>query len=296
MAHLLVVDDEPINLELIAQCLGDEYRLSTAADGLEAWILLDSQPLAYDGVILDRLMPQLDGIELLKRIKADPRLQDLPVIMQSAADSPEQIAEGLAAGAWYYLAKPYSPKALQRIVKAALDDRRIRKSLIHLDGQLSAALGLLDRARFRFRTLEDIRILSAMLAQMCPQPDAVALGLSELMLNAVEHGNLGIDYAKKGQLLEEGIWEQEIRRQLAEPAQLKRYAWIEVRRHPDHLIFVICDQGKGFDWQRYLDLDPVRVFDTHGRGIAIARQLAFANLEYRGSGNQVWARVDLQRS
>ncbi|QIK37622.1 response regulator [Caldichromatium japonicum] len=295
MARLLVVDDELINLEIIAQCLGDEYELAFAEDGLQAWTMLESHPQFYDGIILDRLMPRMDGIELLKRLKAHPSLRDLPVIMQSAADSPEQIAEGLAAGAWYYLAKPYSAKALHRIVSAALDDRRTRRALIQIGAQLQTIFDLIDQARFRFRTLDEVHILSASLGRMCPQPDFVALGLSELMLNAVEHGNLGIDYAEKGRLLDEGIWEDEIRRRLDHPAQAGRYALIEVERQPDHLRFVIRDQGKGFDWQRYLDLDPARAFDSHGRGIAMARHLAFASLEYRGSGNEVWATVDLTR-
>lgn len=295
MARLLVVDDEPINLEIIAQCLGDEYQLAFAEDGLQAWAMLDAAPQSYDGVILDRLMPRMDGIEVLKRMKADPRLKDLPVIMQSAADSPEQIAEGLAAGAWYYLAKPYSPKALYRIVSAALDDRRTRKALTQISARLQSVLELMDEACFRFRTLEDVRVLSATLAQMCPQPESAALGLSELMLNAVEHGNLGIDYGEKGRLLDEGIWEEEIRRRLNDPAQLTRYASVRVERQGDSLRFVIRDQGKGFDWRGYLDLDPARAFDSHGRGIAMARHLAFSRLEYRDPGNEVHAVVDLNR-
>ncbi|MBK1654704.1 response regulator [Allochromatium vinosum] len=293
MAKLLVVDDEPINLEIIGHCLEDEHQLAFAEDGLEAWAMLEASPQAYDGVILDRMMPRMDGMEVLRRLKADKRFRDVPVIMQSAADSSEQVAEGLAAGAWYYLAKPYAPKALRSIVNAALDDRRNRKDLAQIGGRLQTILDLADRASFRFRTLDEVSVLSSTLAQMCPNPETVAMGLSELMLNAVEHGNLGIDYAQKGCLIEDGLWQDEVERRLAEPAQSTRHASVELERDPECLIFTIRDQGLGFDWQRYLDLDPARAFDSHGRGIAMARHLAFAHMEYRGAGNEVRVSVAL---
>ncbi|MGQ9659944.1 MAG: response regulator [Thermochromatium sp.] len=293
MARLLVVDDEPINLEIIGHCLEDEHQLDFAADGLEAWARLEAAPQAYDGVILDRMMPRMDGMEVLRRLKADTRFRDVPVIMQSAADSSEQIAEGLANGAWYYLAKPYAPKALRSIINAALDDRRTRKNLAEISERLRMILSLTDQASFHFRTLEEVSVLSSTLAQMCPNPEAVAMGLSELMVNAVEHGNLGIGYVEKGRLIEEGCWREEVERRLADPAQLGRRAVIELQREGEYLSFIIRDQGPGFDWRRYLDLDPARAFDSHGRGIAMARHLAFADLEYRGPGNEVRFRVAL---
>lgn len=233
MAKLLVVDDEPINLEIIGHCLEDEHQLDFAEDGLEAWSKLEAAPHAYDGVILDRMMPRMDGMEVLRRLKADRRFRDVPVIMQSAADSSEQVAEGLAAGAWYYLAKPYAPKALRSIVTAALDDRRTRKDLARIGDRLQTVLQLTDQAQFRFRTLDDVAILSATLAQMCPNPETVAMGLSELMLNAVEHGNLGINYAEKGRLIEDGLWQDEVERRLADATIGARYASLELRRDPD---------------------------------------------------------------
>ncbi|MTW19841.1 ATP-binding response regulator [Allochromatium palmeri] len=293
MAKLLVVDDEPINLEIISHCLEDEHQLAFAEDGVEAWAMLESAPHAYDGVILDRMMPRMDGMEVLRRLKADKRFRDVPVIMQSAADSSDQVAEGLAAGAWYYLAKPYAPKALRSIINAALDDRRNRKDLAQLGGKLQTILGLMHQASFQFYTLEDVSVLSSTLAQLCPHPETVAMGLSELMLNAVEHGNLGIDYAEKGRLIEDGQWQEEVERRLSDPAQIARHAVVELQRDAGFLSFTIRDQGPGFDWQRYLDLDPARAFDSHGRGIAMARHLAFASMEYRGAGNEVRVTVAL---
>lgn len=294
MAKLLVVDDEPINLDIIAHCLGDEHQLGFAQDGLEAWQMLKEEPAAYDGVILDRMMPRMDGMDVLRRLKADSRFADVPVIMQSAADSSEQVAEGLAAGAWYYLAKPYSPKALRSIVAAALDDRRTRIDLARVGTELKALMRMTYQATFRFRLLDEVSALASVLAQLCPNPEPVSMGLSELMLNAVEHGNLGISYAEKGRLIEDGIWQEEVERRLADANQAERYATVELERGAHQLSFTISDQGPGFEWQKYLDLDPERAFDSHGRGIAMARHLAFGSLEYQGSGNRVKAVIRLE--
>ncbi|MBK1725101.1 response regulator [Thiocystis violacea] len=293
MAKLLVVDDEPINLEIIAHCLGDEHRLSFARDGLEAWQMLKDEPSVYDGVILDRMMPRMDGMDVLRRLKADTRFRDVPVIMQSAADSSEQVAEGLAAGAWYYLAKPYSPKALRSIVTAALDDRRARKDLARIGSELQTFISMAFQATFRFRRLDEVAALASVLAQICPNPQSISMGLSELMLNAIEHGNLGITYAEKGRLIEDGLWQDEVERRLAEPEQAERFATVEFVREPEQLSFTICDQGEGFEWETYLDLDPSRAFDSHGRGIAMARHLAFSSLQYEGVGNRVKVAVAL---
>ena len=249
MARLLIVDDEPINLEIIAHCLGDEHKLSFAHDGLEAWQMLKSEPDSFDGVILDRMMPRMDGIDVLKRLKADNRFKDVPVIMQSAADSSEQVAEGLAAGAWYYLAKPYSTKALTSIIAAALDDRRSRRDLARLGSEMKGMLAMTREAVYAFRHLDEVSMLASVLAQACANAEAVSMGLSELMLNAVEHGNLGIDYAEKGRLIEEGSWRDEVDRRLADPAQADRHATIHFKREEDHLSFVITDRGSGFEWQ-----------------------------------------------
>jgi CheY-like chemotaxis protein len=98
--RILVVDDEPMNLEIIGDVLDDpSFVVSNAANGEIAWQAMQAAETLPQLLVLDRMMPVLDGIELLKRIKAEPRFADIPVIMQSAASSSSDIAEGVAAGA-----------------------------------------------------------------------------------------------------------------------------------------------------------------------------------------------------
>lgn len=293
MQKLLVVDDDAINLEIIAEYLTDQhYHLDFAHNGQEAWNKLLTSPDEYDAIILDRVMPVMDGMEVLSRIKQDHRFNKLPVIMQTASDSPEEVAEGLAAGAWYYLAKPYNDIALSSIVKAALTDRKNRQELVRLDTEIHGLLDMTHEAHFRFRTPQQARQIAALLAKTCPDESTAAMGLSELALNAIEHGNLGLSYEDKSRLLADGSWYEEIEKRLSEPMQQERYAVLEFKRSPECLTFTIRDMGNGFDWLTYLEFDPVRAFDTHGRGIAMARQLAFSSLEYQGRGNVVVVTVN----
>jgi response regulator RpfG family c-di-GMP phosphodiesterase len=242
-------------------------------------------------LVLDRMMPVMDGIELLKRIKAEPRFAGIPVIMQSAASSSSDIAEGVAAGAWYYLPKPYAPRDLLTIVRAALEEVAEREAANLVVRNRRSVLDLLDVAEFEFHTLKEAADLAYSLAGLCPDPVSAAIGLSELMVNAVEHGNLRIGYAEKSEMRRNEVWEQEVEVRLSDPVLGARRARVVFRRMPEQLTFTISDEGEGFDWRSYLEFAPERAFDPNGRGIAMARLASFASLDYRDRGNIVVATV-----
>lgn len=291
-ARILVVDDEPFNLDIIGDFLADAgYILDTEDSGEAAWARLDANDTPFDLVVLDRMMPGLDGLALLRRIKADPRLCAIPVIMQTAAASPDQVSEGLACGATYYLTKPFAPESLQTIVRAALDDLAQRKQLTQRLSAHADALRTLEEGRFSFRTLDDAHVLAALAASVCDEPEIVVLGLSELLVNAVEHGNLGIHFQEKTRLREAGTWELEVRQRLTQPEYRARRAHLTITAQPEAWVFTVEDEGAGFDWKSYLELAPERAFAPNGRGIALSRQLAFHQLEYLGNGNCVRATV-----
>jgi DNA-binding response OmpR family regulator len=293
--RILAVDDEPLNLAIIEEYLCEEanYILDTAQDGECAWTALESASPTYDLVILDRMMPVLDGMALLKRMKADPRFADVPVIMQTAAAAPDQVREGLAAGAYYYLTKPYEPETLCAVVRAAIGDRHALRSARSRAESLEKAFQQLSLVEFRFRTLEEASELAQLLAEFCPNPQGVLFGLTELMINAVEHGNLGITYREKTLLLMENDWQAEVGRRLELPQFRDRVARVRLERLADRVRFTIADEGNGFDWQRYLDFDPSRIFDPNGRGIAMAHRSSFCSIDYQGSGSTVVACVTL---
>ena len=147
--------------------------------------------------------------------------------------------------------------------------------------------------RHRFRTLDDVRTIARMVAERCPNPDAVLAGLSELMINAVEHGNLGITYEDKTRLVRDGRWLDEVERRLQLPDQAVRFAELVFESQPDYLSITISDAGGGFDWRPFLSFQPERTVDPHGRGIALAQASGFCTMEYQGSGNVVVCKIFL---
>lgn len=288
---VLAVDDELANLELIEEYLYDVgIETVSVGDGVKALDILKEQPQRFSAVLLDRMMPGIDGIEVLSRIKADDRLNHIPVIMQSGKVGKDNMLEGLIAGAHYYVAKPYDKQTLSAIVSAAVRDHQdytYIKNNLKQTTSTTQTLKLMDHAIFRFKSLNEGKNLAVLLANACPNTDDVTLGLTELMINAVEHGNLGIGYEEKSRLNMNDDWEREISRRLTLPTNKDKFVSIEFRRTDKAITFLIADQGKGFDWVEYMEMSPMRVFDSHGRGIAMANSISFDNIEYLGSGNEV---------
>ena len=290
--RILIVDDERMNRTLLNDVLiRDGYVTTLAEDGLAAWEILDGDPGGFEAVLLDRRMPRMNGLELLARIRADERLENLPVIMQTAHSSSQDVVEGIKAGAFYYLAKPINLQVLMSVVAQAVEGHR-RLIALHDDlERRSTAMSLLHSGVFRFQTPEDGNVLAVSLAHSCSGSRNLVVGLSELFTNAVEHGNLAISFDEKTQLLEQRRWNEEVARRLAMPEYARRWVTVEVQRLAGEIRFTIRDEGAGFDWRRYLDIDPARAFSPHGRGIALARRLCFDQLIYQGRGNEVTCTV-----
>jgi sigma-B regulation protein RsbU (phosphoserine phosphatase) len=140
---LLVVDDSDDNRYTLTRRLAREgyTRVLTANDGRQALDLLATQPV--DLVLLDIMMPELNGYEVLERLKADPRLRDVPVIMISAVDQLESVVRCIELGAEDYLPKPFNPTLLRARVGASLEKKRLRDEIVahlaRIERELQAA-------------------------------------------------------------------------------------------------------------------------------------------------------------
>lgn len=292
--RVLVVEDNEYDRALLQVHLHeDEFAADFASDGVEAWALLEQRADRYDLVLLDRTMPRMNGLELLGRMKRDPRCRTIPVILQTACVGREEMIEGIRAGAYYYLSKPYDAEVLMSVVRTAAADAREIRALQKRVRRGLHVLSLLSEARFAIRTLDEARDLAGVLANACPDPETAVVGLTELLVNAVEHGNLGITYEEKSVLRNCHDWEAEVLRRLDLSENAEKKVDVHFHRAGDEIQFHIRDEGNGFEWKRYLDIDPRRAFDTHGRGILLARHFSFSALEYRGRGNEVTATVSL---
>ncbi len=291
---ILIVEDDPLMSDLLMLYLKqDDFACTTVSSAEQAWDTLHDPVQTFDAVLLDINLPGISGIELLKQIKADSALMELPIIMETAEASSESILQGLSNGAYYYLTKPVVQTKLISTLNAAVGDYRRNNYLKKEVKSISSIFKNCRQGSFYFQTLLDCQRLAVTLANMFPQPERVISGLSELMINAVEHGNLEIGYDKKSQLLEQDVWIDEIDERLEQSPYAARTGEIALVKHADKIIVTISDQGCGFDWQPYLTIAIERIFDQHGRGIAMTRENCFDELEYQGNGNTVVATVYL---
>ncbi|MBF0454797.1 MAG: ATP-binding protein [Magnetococcales bacterium] len=159
-------------------------------------------------------------------------------------------------------------------------------------GKIPEPLNILE-GEARFRTLKEACDLAQQLAVHCPDYQSAVTGLIELMYNAIEHGNLGINYEEKSLLSRENRLDEEIERRLTSPEYAGRMATIRWEQTATDIFFTIEDQGEGFDSAPYMEMSPDRVLHQHGRGIVMARHSCFSQLQYLGRGNRVRATISL---
>jgi len=117
--QIVVVEDEPDILEVLCYNLKREgYSVFESLDGREGLILIEDK--IPDIVILDLMLPGIDGLEICRKLKSNPRTQDVPIIMVTAKGEESDVVLGLGVGADDYILKPFSPKELIARVKAVL--------------------------------------------------------------------------------------------------------------------------------------------------------------------------------
>lgn len=288
--NILIVDDEAQNLEIIAEYLEDEaLAITLIQDSKEAWQILEKGTPTFDVILLDWMMPELDGLELLGRLKQNQASKYTPVIMQTARTDKQDILRGLAAGAFYYLTKPYNQATLCNIIYTALGDIQRFQQLAEMLQTGDTTQAISSSAEFEYQNLNEADQLASLLASSCPDPCKVISGISELLINAVEHGNLHIGYTEKSELKKKGQWREEIERRLRLPEYQQKMVKVNFVRNGSSISITIKDQGGGFNWQNYLDFQPDRAFDCNGRGIAMANMLSFDDIQYNDVGNEVTA-------
>lgn len=289
---LLVEDSRTMALHATRILSTRDFDITLAEDGQAGWEILTAGDANFEAILLDRQMPRMDGMDLLRRLKAIPRLGQIPVIMVTSVSDEQSVREGLEQGAYYYITKPYEPDLLVSVVCAAVSQYEDYRALRESVRRAERPFGFLENACFRFRLLEDGRTLAHSLARACPNPEKSVIGIEELILNAIEHGNLGITYQEKTRLLMAGTWLDEINQRLASPEARDKFVTVRFERYPDSSVRIeVKDDGDGFDWQEYVGFTVERAFDNHGRGIAMAKALSFDSLQYIGNGNTVVATI-----
>jgi len=146
---VLVVDDAPANLSLLASLLNRHYRVRLAASGAKALEL--AQRTAPDLILLDVMMPEMDGYEVCRRLKADARTCSIPVLFLTAMSQPEDEARGFEVGGADFIHKPISPTIVHARVRTHLQIKAYQDELADrnawLENELGKRLGQVDQLR-----------------------------------------------------------------------------------------------------------------------------------------------------
>lgn len=290
---ILVVEDDRIERMFMEQQISElGHNMLSAENGRIALDMLRSDGPTIDVILMDRMMPVLDGLSAVRRIKDMPDFRKIPIVMITGAAGTRDIQEGIDAGVFYYLTKPVHEDVLKSVLSAATREARQGQQLNEELLRHKSSFNLIETCKFRFRTLEEAESLAAFMAHCFPEPKRVLPGLAELLLNAVEHGTYDIGYERKSHLIENGTLRAEIKRREADPVYQDRAVEAMITHKDGGVYAVITDQGPGFAWKRYMTIEPSRAKDNHGRGIAQANALSFDRLTFNEKGNQAVAFVN----
>lgn len=137
--HILIADDSPESLLILEELLGRHYCLHLAIDGQQALDCLE-RGVAVDLILLDVMMPRVDGFETCRRIKADPRFMDIPVLFLTGLDNPQDEEHGLSLGAVDFIHKPFSPPVVLARVRNHLQLAQTTKLLHARNASLEEAV------------------------------------------------------------------------------------------------------------------------------------------------------------
>jgi len=288
---VLLVSDQAANQGMLIEILeSGGYKVETAENSRDACQLLENKNNQCQAVLLDLMMPGPDGSEVLLHIRQCPHLAKIPVIFQSAAGRVD-IRTDLDTDVLYCLSRPFSKNQLLAIVDSAIARYVKYKDLC---GRLVTQTPLqFYEGEFLFSSIDEACNTASLLASLCPEPERVVLGLSELFFNAIEHGHLAIAYQEKLSLIAENRWLVELDNRLQLSENKDKKVKVIARDEGDAIYFEIEDEGEGFDYRHCLVFNEEQATNRHGRGIAIAKALSFDELEYQGNGSQVRLKVSV---
>ena len=200
--RILVVDDNESNRDMLSRRLQHEgYNVCVAGSGNEALTLLGTQ--AIDLVLLDVMMPEMDGCEVLLKLKEDGRWRDLPVIMISALDEIASVVRCIERGAEDYLPKPFDPVLLRARLGACLEKKRLRDqevSYLRDVGDVTRAAAAVEAGQFAIEMLGDVSKRPDELGQLARVFERMAREIAareEQLKQQIQVLSIEIDQAKK---------------------------------------------------------------------------------------------------
>jgi hypothetical protein len=155
------------------------------------------------------------------------------------------------------------------------------------------ALQLMSHAVFEYKTHDEAQKLAYLISYSFPRPRRVLSGLSEVFINAIEHGNLDIGFYNKGNLLRSNKFDTEIESRHAKPENQSKKVKVTLERTNNEIAVTIKDEGKGFNWGEFVSINKDNITQPNGRGIPLYIMESFDEVQYIGNGNEVRCKVKI---
>jgi len=224
--RILAVDDNRLNRLKLARGLEQQgHRVALAEDGQQALEMLRAEP--FDLVLLDIIMPELDGYQVLEAMKGDSVLREIPVIVISAVDEMESVVRCIEMGAEDYLPKPFDPVLLKARTGACLEKKRLRDQELEYLRQvasLTGAAAAVEGGTFEPESLSEVAARTDELGQLARVFQRMAREVyarEQRLRQEVRELRVEIDQMKKARQVSE-ITETDYFRTLRERAQRMR--------------------------------------------------------------------------
>ncbi len=287
---ILIVDDESLVrsfLQTAAQKGGHEIRV--AGDGEEGWTVFEE--FKPDLVLTDIEMPHLNGLELLSRIRETRN--DVIVVVLTGHGNEEYAVEALRLKANNYLQKPVRHFELKHLFKKY-------ESVVEARNLGQEAPGKIVSKNFTAEYDNRLLLVPRRADELVRQTGDIfdekqkmglLLGLVELLVNAIEHGNLGVTGQEKAAAMEKGFdaYQELLTKRLSDARLAARKVTVEYKQDIMGCEWLISDEGEGFKWREFIqNMSGENVFRTNCRGVYLSC-LQFDQLEYLGVGNIVRA-------
>jgi|SaaInlStandDraft_1057018.scaffolds.fasta_scaffold06119_2 response regulator RpfG family c-di-GMP phosphodiesterase len=271
------------------------FDILHATSGQEGLELLKENSGKISAIVMSFKMSDISGVDFLVELKRNLEWNYIPTMVITRDINENNLVESVNAGAFYYLERPISEGVFSSVLSKALKD--FTTYVFYLSKAQNIHISrLVTNGQFRFRTFKEAYEVADWLASLCfgKSRDDIVVGFIELLINAIEHGNLKIDYDEKSRLMKEGNYLD----RLVERLELPEFKDLRVTVDFDHksgeeLLVKITDEGEGFDHEKYMVVDRKRLFHAHGKGILMAKSLYFTSLSYNDKGNEVTVTIDL---
>ncbi|WP_135076559.1 ATP-binding protein [Terasakiella sp. SH-1] len=276
-SNCLVIESDPEARQKITNCVSVHGFGMVFCDGLKTCPPLEHEP---DTIIFGpgAIMSEDDDVSDMELL-----IRECQIPILCWPDQKAMLDERYEDVHSYHGCEDITHMVLSYVLSHARR-RNIREMMLNAVEGISH----LNSGEFVFKNFEEAQALARLLSSLSPDKKILRLGMMELFVNAIEHGNLEITHEEKIDLRNQGRWVEEIEKRQEDAVFRERCASLKLKRDNDRLYLRLEDEGQGFDWEKVMKAMQEKANLTKsGRGIVIVQKSGLENISYIGKGNIV---------